>query len=158
MIVESDNSVVPLLVKNLNPDFYEKVLLDLQVHIPVAAQGGINADFFSVVTYASILRGLYNSSYLQSEYSERILELMSKSTFKEGLVRGIPVGTVISHKFGEVSAVDAATGKTQKVELHDCGIIYRKDNPYIICISTEGDSFADLAKVLADISRIIWND
>lgn len=158
MIIDSDNDVVPLLLGNINPNFYEKVMLDLGVRIPLAQDGGVHADFFSASAYSAMLRSLFNSSYLNLNQSENILNIMSKSTFTQGLVAGLPKDIKVAHKFGEAVAVDSATNKVVKIEMHDCGIVYKKDNPYIICVMTEGSKFEDLTKIISDISSIVWKD
>ncbi len=158
LIIDSDNAVVPTLINGIDGSFYNKVLVDLGVNIPLSDQGGTHADFFSPKSYAAILRVLYNSSYLDIEHSEKILELLSSSTFKEGLVSGVPAGTKIAHKFGEATQIDPTTKTTVKHELHDCGIIYRQDNPYILCVMTEGSDFQSLENIIAEISKITWED
>jgi hypothetical protein len=42
-------------------------------------------------------------------------------------------------------------------QLHDCGIIYRANNPYVICIMTKGLDQSVLAQVIADISKIVYD-
>lgn len=158
LIIDSDNAVVPTLVHGIDGSFYNKVLVDLGVNIPLPDQGGTHADFFSPKSYASILRVLYNSSYLDIEHSEEVLKLLSSSTFKEGLVSGVPTGTKIAHKFGEATQIDPITKNSIKHELHDCGIIYRQDNPYILCVMTEGNDFQSLENIISKISKITWND
>lgn len=158
MLVHSDNDVVPTLVQYVDKGFYNKVLVDLGVNVPPAAYGGIHSDFLSVKVYAAILRTLYNASYLNPDQSEKILALLTQSTFTEGLVAGVPRGTVVAHKFGEGVEMDPATMKVTTRELHDCGIIYHPKNPYILCIMTEGQNFDELKDIIADISRIVWEN
>ena len=72
-----------------------------------------------------------------------------------GIVAGVPAGVKVAHKFGE------GTGSTSDNEsvvsiLNDCGIVYKKDHPYIICIMTEGTDFSDMEKVLGRISRTVY--
>lgn len=158
MLKNSDNDVVPTLAGYINKDVFQKVFVDLGVYVPRSIDGGINADFFSVKTYAAMLRTLYNASYVNPEQSEKLLGILSQSSFTDGLVAGLPQGTIIAHKFGERTEIDPNTMKIVKNELHDCGIIYREHNPYILCIMTEGQNFDDLTKIIADISRIVWEN
>lgn len=155
MLKNSDNDVVPTLAGYINKEVYQKVFIDLGVDVPTTP-GGINQDFFSAKIYAAILRTLYNASYLNPEQSEKVLAILSQSSFTDGLVAGLPKGTLIAHKFGERTEVDPNTKQVIKRELHDCGIVYRQDNPYILCVMTEGQNFDDLQKIIADISRIAW--
>jgi hypothetical protein len=158
MIKDSDNEVLPTLISALPEGYYEKVLLDLGIRIPSLRDGGIRADFFSPSSNAAVLRSLYNSSYLNVAGSRTVLEILTRSSFNEGLVAGLPDGTLIAHKFGEGIAVDPVTHENIKLELHACGIVYKNDAPYILCVMTEGSDFKDLSKVISDISRIIWSN
>jgi hypothetical protein len=158
MIVNSDNDVVPSLVNILDPAFYNKTFVDLAVNIPSKDFGGIHSDFVSAKTYGAILRVLYNSSYLKTEQSDDLLNIMSQSKFFEGLRKGVPGETAIAHKFGEAIAVNASTRKVSKIELHDCGIVYHPDSPYILCVMTEGGDFKNLTKIIGDISASVWEE
>lgn len=158
MIKDSDNDVVQTLAQYINKDFYNKVLLDLGVDVPTVAAGGMQADFLTAKIYAATLRTLYNSSYLSPTQSEKLLATLSESSFTSGLVAGVPKGTVIAHKFGEGTEMDPNTKAVIKRELHDCGIIYREDNPYILCVMTEGNNFDDLSTIIAHISQAVWQN
>lgn len=158
MIKDSDNEVLPTLFSAMHPMYYEKVLGDLGVRIPLPSEGGIHARFFSSYTNSAILRSLYNSSYLNLTGSRAILEILAKSSFDEGLTLGIPNEVKVSHKFGEAVGVDPVTNKVVRIELHDCGIVYRPDNPYIICVMTEGLDFKDLSEVVGSVSEIVWSN
>lgn len=157
LLVDSDNAVIPILMAGIDKDFYHKVLIDLGVSIPLPEYGGIHADFFSTKSYAAIFRLLYNASYLNIEQSENILNLLSQSTFSGGIVAGVPSNIKIAHKFGEATQVDQETQQLVKRELHDCGIVYSKNNPYILCIMTEGKDFDSLKNIIKSISKIIWD-
>ena len=41
-------------------------------------------------------------------------------------------------------------------ELHDCGIVYQNDDPYVLCVMTQGRSFAELQALIADISSTVY--
>lgn len=156
MIINSDNDVLLPLVSGLNTDFFEKVLIDLSIHVPDVEDGTKNIDFFSATVYSGILRALYNASYLNITQSEKLLELMTKSTFDKGIVAGVPKDIKVANKFGERTSINTTTNRVAKVELHDCGIVYRKDRPYILCIMTEGSNFEDLTQIISDISSILY--
>jgi len=96
-------------------------------------------------------RLLYNATYLTRADSQHALSLLSKSTFKEGLVGGVPQGTAVSHKFGERS-IEASGAK----ELHDCGIVYYPRAPYGLCVMTQGRDFKALERVIVSVSRAAW--
>lgn len=148
MMVYSDNAALTLLEDNIEPAQIDKVTLDLGVE---TATDQTPLDFMSVKGYAGLFRILYNASYLEKGYSEKALEIMSESDFSNGIVAGIPKGMIVSHKFGE-RQLDA-----NLVQLHDCGIVYRPKNPYLICIMTKGTDFSRLAQFISQSSKIIYD-
>lgn len=102
--------------------------------------------------YASIFRILYNVSYLNAEYSEKVLAWLSQSEYKDGLVAGVPAGVAVAHKFGE-RVLDDDTK-----QLHDCGIVYYAENPYLLCIMTRGNDWSELAHVISTISGMVYQE
>jgi len=151
MIINSDNNAAALLLTHIDQTIFDSTMVDLGVKIPGNMQ---TFDFLTAKTYGNIFRTLYNASYLNRDFSEKALELMSSSTFK-GIAEPLPTGVVVSHKFGE-REVDAVDGTSQSRELHDCGIVYKGDSPYSLCIMTEGRSFDDLLSVIKDLSAITY--
>lgn len=155
MIQYSDNELVPLLFEKLDKDFVNKVYVDMEVYFPKT--GGTEQNFVSVKTYAKILRSLYNSSYLNQNSSNELLDIMSKSSFRSGIVSGVSDSVTVSNKFGVRSLLDPVSARVTGIQLHDCGIVYTKD-PYILCVMTEGNNPEKLAQVIADISKNIYEN
>ena len=154
MIKYSDNDTTVLLNNSIDKNFFSKVLSDLGIHIPES--GGSEQNFLGVENYSSILRSLYLSSYLNIDNSQKLLGLMAESSFSEGIASGIPSDVPVAHKFGERMVTDEATSKELTAELHDCGIVYKPTHPYILCVMTEGKSYDDLSKIIAEISKEVY--
>ncbi|MEI6806989.1 MAG: serine hydrolase [Myxococcaceae bacterium] len=150
MIVYSDNNAFTFLTKVVSPAQLDKVYSNLRLMNPRALK---DDEFLSVQTYGSFFRILFNSSYLSRNTSNWALDLLSKSEFKTGLVAGVPQSVRVSHKFGEKS--DASEGT---VQLHDCGIVYYPRNPYLLCVMSKGPNFQLLDDVIAEISRITFEE
>jgi hypothetical protein len=110
-------------------------------------------QYLSVQTYASFFRILYNATYLGREHSEWALTLLAASTWRDGLVGGVPAGVEVAHKFGEKS--DPRDGT---VQLHDCGIVYHPANPYLLCVMSSGPDFAVLDDAIVAVSRLVWQE
>lgn len=149
MIVYSDNAAAALLLKNIDMDFLMQVYKDLSITVP--GMTGETENFMTVKDYASFFRILYNASYLDPEMSEKALELLSTTEFKDGLIAGIPSGTAVAHKFGE-------RNNNGLLQLHDCGIIYKDDNPYLLCVMTRGNNFDRLKNIIKEVSKKVWED
>jgi beta-lactamase class A len=148
MIIYSDNLAAGTLLENIDYNSLNKIYNELGINLP---ENGEEENFMTVRNYASFFRILYNSSYLSREMSEKALYLMTKSTFKNGLIAGVPFGVEVSHKFGERSLPE---GK----QLHDCGIVYRPDSNYLACIMTRGNDFSKMEKAIKALSENIYNN
>lgn len=97
MIVFSDNSALRILLKN-SGNFGMRVFDDLGIEVP---ESDNEEDFIDVRTYSRFFRVLYNASYLSLEDSNKALDILSQTQFKDGLVAGVPSNVVVAHKFGE---------------------------------------------------------
>ena len=111
--------------------FQDKVFTDLGITIP-GVRG--TEDYMSVSDYASFFRILYNASYLTKDDSQKALDLLTKVDFADGIRAGVPKGVPVANKFGERSV----NGLQQ---LHDCGIVYYNNHPYLLCIMSRGSDF-----------------
>jgi beta-lactamase class A len=150
MIVYSDNNAFTLLTKVVDPTEFDRVYATLRLQNPRAQQDDL---FLSVQTYASFFRVLYNATYLSREGSEWALETLSRTDFRAGLVARIPSTLTVAHKFGEHSNPDEQT-----VQLHDCGIVYFPEHPYMLCVMSKGPSFEFLDDVIGEVSRIVFTE
>ncbi|MDB5237851.1 MAG: hypothetical protein JWM46_121 [Candidatus Kaiserbacteria bacterium] len=156
MIINSDNTAALLLEKDLNPNTLSEVFTDLGLPVPSEGQ---NVQYLSTKLYAYFFRVLYNATYLDREYSQKALSLLSQSGFTVGIKAGVPSGTTVADKFGERSVLDTA-GSLQSRELHDCGIVYKPGSPYLICVMSRstGSSFDAMAKNIADLSALVYKN
>ena len=109
----------------------------------------VTDEVASVRNYASIFRALYNVSYLPLDASEKILTWLVDARFPPGLVAGVPAGTQVADKFGERQLPDGTR------QVHDCGVVYFPDNPYLLCVMTKGQSWETLTGIISRISRLM---
>jgi beta-lactamase class A len=151
MIVYSDNNSYFLLLSAIDTNILHRVYTDLGLVVPKVSDRG---EYMSVAEYASFFRVLFNASYLNKDLSEKALEYLAEVDFTRGLVAGVPPKTVVAHKFGEKTL-----GPNQEIkQLHDCGIVYYPQHPYLLCIMTRGDSFEYLDDTIKDISRLVFKE
>ena len=152
MIVDSDNGAMDLLLSHIEDAYLTQVYTDLGLAGPK-----INSVYtISIKDYSLFFRVLYNSSYLSRESSEKALSILSKTTFNDGIVKGLPSDIVVAHKYGE--HVNGTGDQIDSIELHDCGIIYNKSGPYMLCVMTKGKTLASLSDTIGGISKIIYDD
>lgn len=150
MIVHSDNDAKDMVVSFFTEADIMQMLADMGLVIPSATNEN---EIMSVKEYASFFRILYNATYLNRTYSEKALNILSQTTFKGGLLAGVPEGTVVAHKFGERGFLNSNV-----VQLHDCGIVYVNNNPYLLCVMTRGTDFQQLSRIIANISAIVYRN
>lgn len=142
----SDNNAAALLSKNIAPVEFDKVFESLGFGRP-----DINKPYpVDAKTYASFFRVLFNASYLNKDYSERALENLTHSEFDKGLKAYLPNDLIVSHKFGIRSDGDLN-------QLHDCGIVYYPNKPYLICVMSRGGTFDNMAESIAEVSKYVYD-
>lgn len=153
MIKYSDNNSYYALREYLNqisPN--EDLILQTYTDLGITDPRDINDQTLSVKSYGSIFVQLYNSSFFPNkELSEQALEVLANTDFTDALVQGVPSDLTIAHKFGE-----RGTGNDK--QLHDCGIIYYPNNPYLLCVMTRGPDFFILSQVISDISKMVYDE
>ena len=159
LIIQSDDGADEVLINFLGDDAIATVFTDLRIPLPGSSTG------VSPQQYSHLFRVLYNSTYLTSADSERALQLLSETTFTQGLVAGVPTGTVVAHKFGEslfppisenITWPQASNTTSDVPGLNDCGIVYYPNHPYFLCVMTQGTDFPTLASVIKGASSVTW--
>ena len=141
------------MFNNISSARQEKTFSELDIPIPSQDPN----YSLTAKEYASFFRILYNASYLSKKSSEEGLSLLSQSEFKDGIVSSLPKNIVVAHKFGEREE----EGKDGKIinQLHDCGIVYYPDYPYLLCVMTRGESsLTDLSNIIKETSGIIFDE
>lgn len=152
LIVYSDNLASANLLENIPIERQDRVFNELNIPLPQ------NMDYaLSVKEYASFFRMLYNASYLTREYSEIALSILSHSRFKWGLTGKLPTNLPVAHKFWEREMLDGSGNLMN--QLHDCGIVYYKPYPYLVCIMSRGNvEMPVLSQIIQDTSLTIYNE
>jgi len=96
---------------------------------------------------AIILTAIQENTAASAKSCAAMREVMLREEFPERIVAGVPPGTPVAHKTGDITAV-----------MHDAGIIYPiHDKPYVLVVLTRGikDQHAS-EKLIADISRMVY--
>ncbi len=95
-----------------------------------------------------LLEAIEEGKVLSRESSAEMREILLAQEFNEKIPAGLPPGTRVAHKTGEITAVS-----------HDAAVVYPPGRrPYVLVVLTKGirESSASSA-LIADISRIVWN-
>jgi hypothetical protein len=155
MLELSDNGAKDLLSTVIDQKYVTDLFRITSLINPSSAQ----SYEISSRKYALFLRLLYNGSYLKPRHSEYLLSLIAKSTFNDGIVDGVPSGTIVAHKFGVHDTTEIIKGVTMPASvLHDCGIVYYGESPYAICVMTKGKDVQTLIKIISHISKMVYED
>lgn len=152
MIKYSDNQAVILLTNNLSDSGYTQKTADFFNFFNIDSSNFTNLKgSLSVKEYGRFFRILFNASSLNRDYSEKALKLLSEVEYKNALVAGLPKGIVVSHKFGE-----SGFSKGER-QLHDCGIVYYPNHPYLLCIMSKGENLSVLESSISKVSQFVYN-
>ena len=146
MIINSDNNATLLLATIMNITVFNKVYTAIGLEAPDWNKG----DFpISVKDYSLFMRILYNGSYLNNTDSEFAIELLTRCDYKDGILKAIPGSIAVAHKFGEA-------GDPNLFQLHESGIVFLNNNPYLLTIMTTGTDMKKLPEVLQQISAKVY--
>ena len=96
---------------------------------------------------ATILRAIEEGRAAPSAATREMLAILLAQEFNEKIPAGLPAGTRVAHKTGEITAVS-----------HDAAIVYPPGRkPYVLVVLTRGiTDGAKSSKLIADLSSIIY--
>ena len=152
-LVYSDNLANSLLVGYIKSiDNGRNLFLEIDRDLGTIAVNDTVTPIVNTKGYGAIFRMLYNSSFLNPQNSEKLLEIMSQSVDTAGLAAGVPKGTRVAHKFGQRNLNE------DNKQLHDCGIVYYPENPYLLCIMTRGKDVEKLHEIITVISAKVYSE
>ena len=155
MIKYSDNNAAQILFNGVDKDDLDNIYSELNIPVVEDIKTG-DVDVVTPQQITLLFRVLYNATYLSRDYSEKALQLMSESSFTQGIFSGVPISTVVAHKLGLVGITNKG-GLIAEHELHDCGIVYGNKS-YALCVMTRGSSdISILEKVISDISKKVYD-
>lgn len=147
MAAYSDNRATTLLNMNCDIPKFKAVFSDLGLPQPNVTDTNFS---MTVSDYSVFMRVLFNATYLKPSNSELALSLLSESSFRDGIVSKLPADVMVARKFGEMF-------KDHKRELHESGIIYCNNKPYMLIVMTKGYNPHQLAGFISSISDTIYH-
>lgn len=150
MILYSDNEAfwaVNYLLNKKYPGYMDEMSSGLLV-----GEDG----YVSLKNFSNMFRLLYNATYLPKEESEAALTLLTKTSFTEGIVAGVPESVKVASKFG---FFNPEPGIGELYRFNHCGIVYHSSRPYLLCLSIPSDTlddFRESMKQAEDISVAVY--
>ena len=148
MIVNSDNKAAFFLENTVDSGIFHKVFANLGIPAPKFHDTNYRLN---VKDYSIFMMALFNSGFLAPKESEYAITLLTRSQFKEGLVKELPDSVVVAHKFGE-------SGTEQLHELHETGLVYINHRPYLITVMTQGHDWARQSQIISRISKLTYDN
>lgn len=98
-------------------------------------------------TLSNMFLSLYNATYNSVDDSNKILEFLSATPFKDKIVAGVPEDIVVAHKIGIASNNETFS---------DCGIVYAPNRHYILCLGSNGGDEKAANAFMRDISQAAY--
>jgi hypothetical protein len=148
MLQYSDNNALNLLMRVTPQEEYQRILEDLDLRLQPGQYGMI-----TVKNYSSILRVLYNASYLGRENSERILNILDHGSFEQGIAAGVPEEISVAHKYGEAQV--ELDGRVSN-QFHEFAIVYHPSMPYLLGVMIRGADFEGMTAFTRNLSSLVW--
>jgi len=91
------------------------------------------------------LTSIADNTAVGSDASEQMLAILERQKFNEGIPAGLPPGTKVAHKTGEITKIH-----------HDAAIVFAP-RPFVLVILVRGLSdIKDSSTLMADITRLLY--
>jgi beta-lactamase class A len=96
---------------------------------------------------AQLFTRLYDGTLLSTDSTQRFMGLLKDQQVNNRLPQGLPAGTTIAHKTGDLDGV-----------VHDAGIVYGPKTDYLV-VMTSGpwNAPGNAPAMFADLSHQLWN-
>lgn len=152
MIVDSDFNAANLLFDNINKNYFSEVFSDLGINFQ---EEKYTQDFIPLKLYSLFFRILYNSTYLNREFSEKALALLAKTSDNEiGISASLPKNISVAKSFGARSFNE--NGKAI-FEMYNCGFVYVK-SPYLLCVDVKGENLTNIKDFLKEVGLLTYKE
>ncbi|MFN2602043.1 MAG: serine hydrolase [Gemmatimonadaceae bacterium] len=155
MIVRSSNFATNQLIElvgaaHVTAGAHELGATHAQVLRGVEDQKAFDAGLINTITaadLATLLVAIENGRVLSPESSALMRDILLAQEFNDKIPAGLPPGTRVAHKTGEITAVS-----------HDAAIVYPPGRkPYVLVVLTRGiRDGKESAALIADISRFVY--
>ena len=153
MITVSSNLATNLLIEKLGIDNIRATVHTLHADGMSVLRGvEDNKAFAKGLNNTTTARGLQQlldavarGEAVDKESSRQMMEILERQKFNEGIPAGLPPGTRVAHKTGEITKIH-----------HDAAIVYAP-RPFVLVILVRGLAESkESAALMADITRRIY--
>ena len=151
MITVSSNLATNILIDRLSPQRIQQTSVELgaggmQVVRGVEDDKAYQAGRNNTTTARALLvlmQAIAEGRAVSPAASKEMVEILKRQKFNDGIPAGVPAGTAVAHKTGEISTVN-----------HDAAIVYAA-RPYVLVVLVRGLDAKAREKLIADVSRAV---
>ncbi len=153
MITVSSNLATNLLIEKLGVDNIKATIHSLHADGMSVLRGvEDNKAFAKGLNNTTTARGLEQlletiarGEAVDRESSQQMIEILERQKFNEGIPAGLPPGTRVAHKTGEITKIH-----------HDAAIVFAP-KPFVLVILVRGIADTKVsAALMADITRLLY--
>ena len=152
MIVRSSNLATNILIDRLSPQRIQQTSVELgaggmQVVRGVEDDKAYQAGRNNTTTARALLvlmQAIAEGRAVSPAASKEMVEILKRQKASDGIPAGLPRGTAVAHKTGEISTVN-----------HDAAIVYAP-RPYVLVVLVRGLESKAREKLIADVSRAVY--
>jgi len=152
MITVSSNLATNILIDRLSPQRIQQTSVELgaggmQVVRGVEDAKAYQAGRNNTTTARALLvlmQAIAEGRAVSPAASKEMVEILKRQKASDGIPAGLPRGTAVAHKTGEISTVN-----------HDAAIVYAP-RPYVLVVLVRGLESKAREKLIADVSRAVY--
>jgi beta-lactamase class A len=148
MVADYDLCAKELLIPMIDSKIRKNIFDAIQVQLPDKPDKPIK---MTVSDYSKFLKLFYNAGFLSIDDSEFMLQLLTHTKYINGITKYLESNIKVSHFYSKNEDVSAK-------QLNEFGVIYLHDKPYLLGIMTEGNNMEKQSSVIADISRMVFEE
>ncbi len=153
MVTVSSNFATNLLIQKLGIENIRATVTSLHadgmdikrgVEDQKAFEKGLN-NTTTAQGLATLLVAIANGKAVDPDSSAKMVEILERQTFNEGIPAGLPKNIRVAHKTGEITKIH-----------HDAGIVYA-ERPFVIVVLVRGiEDFKQSSALIADLTQDLY--
>jgi beta-lactamase class A len=153
MVTVSSNFATNLLIQKLGIDNIRATVTSLHaggmdIKRGVEDQKAFDKGLNNTTTargLATLLVAIANGKAVDAESSAKMVEILERQKFNEGIPAGVPANIRVAHKTGEITNIH-----------HDAGIVYAQ-RPFVVVVLVRGiEDFNQSSALIAGVTRDLY--